>query len=146
MLTGLYICIFDLPTGMAIRTRPLSISTQADTALFVHAASQMSVVSSGLVYVDNMPMRANFPPPDNTLPDPPGREMLHISRISDAVLNGGMHIRVHFLQIKWLLQSFIDIVLFFRMVVCWNNGVLGQTISIPNIGCKHQCSRQIRPS
>jgi hypothetical protein len=73
---------------MAIRTRPLSISTQANTALFVHAASQMSIVSSGLIYVDNMPMRADFPPPDNTLPDPPGREMLHISRVSDAVLNG----------------------------------------------------------
>ncbi len=35
-----------------------------------------------------VPVRVTFPPPDNLLPDPPGRSLLHISRVSDAILNG----------------------------------------------------------
>jgi hypothetical protein len=74
--------------GLVTTTHPDTVRTQARTAMYIHAWSQMSISDSQAIYHDNMPERITFAPPEHLLPDPPGEVILHIARVSDTILNG----------------------------------------------------------
>ena len=100
--------------GLVVTTRPDTLLTQDRVGMFIQASSQIST-DTNLIYNDTMPGRAETAPPANIPADPPGGKVLHVARISDAILNGlwwfaGVK---GYLDFPYVFVSVVSVVLFF---------------------------------
>ncbi len=73
-------------TNRADPDRAHALRTHDHTALWIHADTQVST-STGLVYVDAEADRATLAPPDSLPPAAEVSQVLHVSRVSDSILN-----------------------------------------------------------
>jgi hypothetical protein len=72
--------------GLVVTTRMDTLQTLPGSVMRLHASTQVST-DDGQIYNDTEPDRAALRPPDDLPANPPGTKILHIARVSDAILN-----------------------------------------------------------